>query len=71
MDTVRRADMSSYTTSSAVIYMRLSNDDQNNESLSITNQRSILQNYCMEHRIEIVREFVDDGWSGGNFDEVR
>jgi len=68
MDTVRRADMSSYTTSSAVIYMRLSNDDQNNESLSITNQRSILQNYCLEHRIEIVREFVDDGWSGGNFD---
>lgn len=52
----------------ALIYMRLSNDDKSNESLSITNQRSILKEYCSENNITIVREFIDDGWSGGNFE---
>lgn len=50
-------------------YLRLSNDEaKSGESASITNQRSIIQSYCRQHNITLVREFVDDGWSGGNFD---
>ena len=50
-------------------YLRLSNDEAaGGESASITNQRSIIQSYCRQNGITLVREFVDDGWSGGNFD---
>ena len=50
-------------------YLRLSNDEaKSGESASITNQRSIIQSYCRQHNFTLVREFVDDGWSGGNFD---
>ena len=49
-------------------YLRLSNEEaQGGESSSITNQRMIVQNYCRQNGIVLVREFVDDGWSGGNF----
>ena len=50
-------------------YLRLSNEEaQGGESSSITNQRMIVQNYCKQNGIALVREFVDDGYSGGNFD---
>lgn len=50
-------------------YLRLSNEEaQGGESSSITNQRMIVQNYCRQNGITLVREFVDDGYSGGNFD---
>ena len=52
----------------AVIYMRLSQDDKYDESVSITNQRAIIQHYCQEKNITIVKEFIDDGYTGGNFD---
>ncbi|MCM1233317.1 MAG: recombinase family protein, partial [Ruminococcus flavefaciens] len=41
---------------------------QGGESSSITNQRMIVENYCKQNGITLVREFVDDGYSGGNFD---
>ena len=31
------------------------------------NQRMIVENYCRQNGITLVREFVDDGYSGGNF----
>lgn len=50
-------------------YLRLSNEEaQGGESSSITNQRMIVQNYCKQNGITLVKEFVDDGYSGGNFD---
>lgn len=50
-------------------YLRLSNEEAlGGESSSITNQRMIVQNYCKQNGITLVREFVDDGYSGGNFD---
>ena len=50
-------------------YLRLSKEEaQSGESSSITNQRMIVQNYCKQNGIVLVREFVDDGYSGGNFD---
>ena len=53
----------------AFAYLRLSREEmQTGESGSITNQRMIISNYCKQNNIVLVREFVDDGWSGGNFD---
>ena len=53
----------------AFAYLRLSREEmQKGESGSITNQRMIIANYCNQNNIILVREFVDDGWSGGNFD---
>lgn len=49
--------------------MRLSRDDDKaGESMSIDNQRIILQSYAAEFGGEIVDEYIDDGWSGTNFD---
>ena len=51
------------------LYMRLSRDDDKaGESMSIDNQRIILQRYAAECGGEIVDEYIDDGWSGTNFD---
>ena len=60
--------MNNFKNSTAVIYMRLSKDDKSDESLSISNQRDIITAYCIENDIRIVKEFVDDGWKGGNFE---
>lgn len=60
--------MNQYNNNTAVIYLRLSKDDKLDESLSITNQREIIQYFCISHDIEILREFTDDGYTGGNFD---
>lgn len=54
----------------AFAYLRLSDDEKEgkSESASISNQRMMIQKYCEQHGIILVDEFVDDGWSGGNFD---
>jgi len=50
-------------------YLRLSNEEaKNGESASIANQRLMIQNYCRQQNITLVREFPDDGYSGGNFE---
>ena len=50
-------------------YLRLSEEDiQTGESSSITNQRRIINDYCKQNKITLIGEFVDDGWSGGNFE---
>ena len=44
----------------ADIYLRLSREEANSgESQSINNQRNIIRQYCNDHGITIVREFVD------------
>jgi len=50
-------------------YMRLSRDDgDDRESESIENQRDIIDNYINEFEdLEIIREYVDDGFTGTNF----
>ncbi|MGN1104530.1 MAG: recombinase family protein, partial [Candidatus Coproplasma sp.] len=51
------------------IYLRLSKDDERmGESLSIDNQRLILRKYVTEHGGTIIDEYVDDGYSGTNFE---
>ena len=50
------------------LYCRLSQeDDLHGESNSITNQKSILQKYAEEHGFPNTMFFVDDGYSGTNF----
>lgn len=50
-------------------YYRLSDEERKyGESASITNQRTIVWEYCEKHGIILVEEFVDDGFSGGNFE---
>ena len=53
----------------AGLYMRLSkDDDKGGESSSITTQRKMLLSYAKENKFIVYNEYVDDGWSGTNFD---
>ena len=57
---------------STALYMRLSRDDENfGDSVSIETQRKVLEQYVRENNLIVYDEYVDDGWSGTNFDEVR
>ena len=50
------------------IYCRLSVDDgTNNESMSIGNQKSMLTEYVNKNGWNTEEIYVDDGWSGTNF----
>lgn len=55
------------------LYIRLSQEDDKNhkresESESIINQRSLLMNYLKSNGFVLTDEYVDDGYSGTNFD---
>ena len=50
------------------IYIRLSRDDGNIESDSIISQRSLLNQYIKENNYNLIDEYVDDGFTGTNFD---
>jgi len=53
----------------AAIYCRLSSEDgPDHESMSIGNQRSLLTEYVEKQGWEIVDTYIDDGFSGTNFD---
>lgn len=53
----------------AGLYLRLSkDDDQAGESFSIGTQRSILMDYCQSNQYEVSNIYIDDGYSGMNFD---
>ena len=61
-----------YTTA---LYLRISVDDDNpHESNSIANQRDLLQSFAADDPLISTGEimiFVDDGWSGANFDRPQ
>lgn len=51
------------------LYERLSRDDElQGESNSISNQKAMLTQYAKEHGFLVAEVYVDDGWSGLNFD---
>ena len=53
----------------AVMYLRLSKEDgEKTESNSISNQREMINSYARKNQITMVKEYVDDGYSGANFD---
>lgn len=52
----------------AAIYCRLSKDDEQcGDSVSIETQKMMLTKYCLEQNFEIFDIYVDDGYSGLNF----
>ena len=57
-----------YTTPVTALYARLSKDDeQQGPRLSIENQKRILETFARDNGFLNCRFFVDDGWSGANF----
>ena len=53
----------------AALYMRLSRDDEDyGESVSIETQRKIVTQFANDQNFIIVDEYVDDGWTGTNFE---
>lgn len=56
------------TTYNVGIYCRLSNDDERDgESVSIENQKLLLQQYVHDRGWNEVDVYIDDGFSGTNF----
>lgn len=54
---------------SVAIYCRLSRDDgQEKESSSISSQKELLQGYCAKNNLNIYKTYVDDGYTGTNFE---
>lgn len=61
--------MDNICTYEAGIYNRLSQDDGNiGESDSIQTQKAMNTQWCEEHHIHIAGCYIDDGWSGTNFE---
>lgn len=53
----------------AALYIRLSKEDENEgPSQSVQNQESLLREFVQQHRLSVYDTYVDDGWSGTNFD---
>ena len=51
------------------LYIRLSKEDENEgPSESVNNQRSMLEEFVKQHRLSVFDTYVDNGWSGTNFD---
>ena len=62
-------EMQRATDKITALYCRLSQEDANEgESNSIQNQKAILLQYAKEHRFPNPTFFVDDGYSGTNYD---
>lgn len=67
MNSQKKTQQTRYRTA---LYLRLSREDgDKTESDSIANQRTLLEAYAADHpELCIVDEFVDDGYSGSNFE---
>ncbi len=61
--------VSNETKYNCALYCRLSKDDDlQGESNSITNQKEILTQYAKENNLNIYDVYIDDGYSGTNFE---
>ena len=62
-------EISSPASYRAALYIRLSKEDEGEgPSQSVTNQRSLLEEFVREHHLQIYDTYIDDGWSGTSFD---
>lgn len=51
------------------LYIRLSKEDETEgPSQSVTNQKSLLNEFVQQHRLSVYDTYIDDGWSGTSFD---
>ena len=65
---VMRQTKMTNSNSKVALYCRLSKDDeQAGDSVSIGTQRMMLTKFCKEHSFEIFDIYIDDGYSGLNF----
>ena len=54
------------------LYIRLSKEDENEgPSESVNNQQSLLNEFVQQHRLSVYDTYIDDGWSGTNFDRPQ
>lgn len=54
---------------STALYLRYSKDDgQLGDSSSIETQRLMLEKYCRDNSFKVYSEYVDDGYTGLNFE---
>lgn len=61
--------VSNPTKYSSALYCRLSSEDElEDESRSITNQKDLLERYAKENNLDVYDIYVDDGVSGTTFD---
>lgn len=69
MNTSRQSYTTAKNDSVTALYCRLSRDDElQGDSNSIKNQKAILQKYADDNGFGNIQFFVDDGYSGTNFD---
>ena len=69
MNTKRQSYAAAKNDKITALYCRLSRDDElQGDSNSIKNQKMILQKYAEENGFQNISVFVDDGYSGTNFD---
>ena len=62
-------EISSPASYRAALYIRLSKEDESEgPSQSVTNQRSLLEEFVRKHHLQVYDTYIDDGWSGTNFD---
>ncbi len=53
----------------AALYIRLSKEDESEgPSESVSNQQSLLNEFAQQNRLTVYDTYIDDGWSGTNFD---
>lgn len=51
------------------LYIRLSKEDESEgPSQSVTNQKSLLEEFVRQHGLSVYDTYIDDGWSGTSFD---
>jgi site-specific DNA recombinase len=68
MKTAKKATLAASEKITA-LYCRLSRDDElQGDSNSIINQKAILKKYAEDNGFGNIEFFLDDGWSGTNFD---
>ena len=63
--------MSLFENQTAALYVRLSQEDRNkinkeDESESITNQQTILLEYCKKNGFDVYDIYSDENWSGSD-----
>ena len=61
--------MNRQTDKITALYSRLSRDDElAGDSVSVTNQKAMLESYAAQNGFSNLAHFSDDGYSGKNFD---
>ena len=52
------------------IYTRISRDSKYSESDSTENQLLLIRRYCINNKLDIVENYIDDGYSSTNFNRL-